>query len=678
MKELTDVCEIGVESASVGDEIYTLTIDLNVLEHLGINLYSNVPAVLTEVVANAWDANATEVEIDVDSGLQYISIRDNGFGMTVSDINNKFLRVGYKKRAGDVDLTPAPFYRPVMGRKGVGKLAPFSIAETIEVYSTCDGVKSALSMNVDAIKLAASDRDESGNPKDPEIYHPKPIAPKFCPDVNGTVIRLYDLKKERIRVENLAQRLARRFSVIGTKEFSVRISGRSSAPREITSKDRGDLDKLQYLWSIGGWSKPSWVEGVKREAELEGRLDGWPEGLQVKGWIGTVNKPKDLESAAGNLNVIVVLARGRLFQENILGDVNDGRYFMSYLVGQIEADFLDSTPEDDIATSDRQRVKEDDPRYAYLVSYLKSVLTKIEAKWSEWRPKDRTEDVKKVNPVVTEWFGSLKGVHLKHAEKLIGRIAAFDYDDPEEERVLLKHAVLGFERLRLTGNANELANAVSIGASALLPLLADLESVEASLYRDIVLGRLDVIRAFLAKIEANDLERTLQEFLFNHLWLIDPAWERVTGSEIIERPVNDEFDRIKAGLTEEEIRGRVDIKYRTITGKHVIIELKRPDRTVSVDELIGQGKKYKNALLKCLRERQREREPYEFIFVLGKPLKEENDIDGDEYIANQLGSIKGRVVNFQNLVTSAQEGYKEYLEANSKVDRIGKLVRSFD
>ncbi len=196
MKELTDVCEIGVESASVGDEIYTLTIDLNVLEHLGINLYSNVPAVLTEVVANAWDANATEVEIDVDSGLQYISIRDNGFGMTVSDINNKFLRVGYKKRAGDVDLTPAPFYRPVMGRKGVGKLAPFSIAETIEVYSTCDGVKSALSMNVDAIKLAASDRDESGNPKDPEIYHPKPIAPKFCPDVNGTVIRLYDLKKE--------------------------------------------------------------------------------------------------------------------------------------------------------------------------------------------------------------------------------------------------------------------------------------------------------------------------------------------------------------------------------------------------------------------------------------------------------------------------------------------------
>lgn len=41
--------------------IYKMTVDLNVLEHLGINLHSNIAAVLTEVVANAnaWDANAS-------------------------------------------------------------------------------------------------------------------------------------------------------------------------------------------------------------------------------------------------------------------------------------------------------------------------------------------------------------------------------------------------------------------------------------------------------------------------------------------------------------------------------------------------------------------------------------------------------------------------------------------
>jgi hypothetical protein len=39
--------------------IYKMTVDLNVLEHLCINLHSNIAAVLTEVVANAGDPNAS-------------------------------------------------------------------------------------------------------------------------------------------------------------------------------------------------------------------------------------------------------------------------------------------------------------------------------------------------------------------------------------------------------------------------------------------------------------------------------------------------------------------------------------------------------------------------------------------------------------------------------------------
>lgn len=39
--------------------IYEMTVDLNIIEHLGINLHSNIAAVLTEVMANAWDVNAS-------------------------------------------------------------------------------------------------------------------------------------------------------------------------------------------------------------------------------------------------------------------------------------------------------------------------------------------------------------------------------------------------------------------------------------------------------------------------------------------------------------------------------------------------------------------------------------------------------------------------------------------
>lgn len=35
---------------------YKMTVDLNVLDHLAEGLYSSVAAVITEAVANAWDA----------------------------------------------------------------------------------------------------------------------------------------------------------------------------------------------------------------------------------------------------------------------------------------------------------------------------------------------------------------------------------------------------------------------------------------------------------------------------------------------------------------------------------------------------------------------------------------------------------------------------------------------
>ena len=44
---------------------YYMTISLNVLNHMGLNLYSNTPAVLAEVIANAWDADATVVDVQL-------------------------------------------------------------------------------------------------------------------------------------------------------------------------------------------------------------------------------------------------------------------------------------------------------------------------------------------------------------------------------------------------------------------------------------------------------------------------------------------------------------------------------------------------------------------------------------------------------------------------------------
>lgn len=67
---------------------YNMRISLNVLQHLGIGLYSSFPAVLSEIVANAWDADATEVKINIDRENKQIIIIDNGHGMCIEDFKN--------------------------------------------------------------------------------------------------------------------------------------------------------------------------------------------------------------------------------------------------------------------------------------------------------------------------------------------------------------------------------------------------------------------------------------------------------------------------------------------------------------------------------------------------------------------------------------------------------------
>ncbi|MDG4594228.1 MAG: ATP-binding protein [Candidatus Contendobacter sp.] len=638
---------------------YELRIDLNVLEHLGFNLYSNVPAILTEMVANAWDADATRVDIRIDTSQDVIEILDDGHGMSSDDINNRYLRVGHRRRDKS-NFPKSPGGREVMGRKGLGKLSLFSIAGVVEVHTRKENQSSALRMEVKAIEAAA---------KDNKPYCPDPTTADLSPDLeHGTRLILRQLRKERVRVMNLRQRLARRFSILERDDFRVYVDD-----QEVTLADRDDLRHVQFLWTIGGWSLPDAVVNPLETITLDGSLPDWKDfSWQIRGWIGTVAKPRQLVTDSSNLNSIVVMARGRLFQENILDRLNDGRLFTKYLTGQIEADFLDDDEYTDIATSDRQRIIEDDERYRALESFLRQVLNKMDSKWSEWRRRHGTKEAKKEHPVLGEWLDNLPSGYRDQAEGLIGKIQKLTLDDEDARREVFRNAILAFERLRLRGSTHELENALAVGAERLLGLLADRDSLEASLYRDIVRNRLDVISHLEINIQDDEREKVLQEYLFKHLWLLDPSWERATGSEILENPINSEFGSIKAGLTDEEKNGRVDIKYRNLAGKHIIIELKRASRKVSSTDLATQGQKYRNALRKCLKDLNRDNEPHEFIFVVGTPLK---DADDQDYVKGQLASVNGRVVTYKQLIDSARQSYKEYLEASKELDRVYDLVQ---
>ena len=558
----------------------------------------------------AWDADGENVEIRIDPDSKWIEIVDDGVGMNVVDMNDKYLRVGYRRREEDEEYGKFTAKgRQVMGRKGLGKLSLFSIAKVIDVQSAKDGQSHGLRMSVDGIHRSVERKEP--------FYRPDPLSDEVITVMKGTKIVLREIKRQRLGrgAAALRKRLARRFSVIGELcDFRIIIDG-----KPITTEDRGDLPIAQFLWRFGDFEPaPSSIPGVLEQEKLPNRFVPWPEGWSVDGWLGTARLPKQLDSEdAGNLNGIVVFARGRLFHENILDKVNDGRLYTKYLTGQIEADFLDDDDKPDIATSDRQRVQEDDERYAALLAFLRSSLTKVEKRWTEWRRKHEVEKAKETSPALAEWFATLPEGFRKSAETLVAKLSALPVDEEDDRKLLYRHGILAFERMRIRGSTEEFIASVP-DVDKLLSVLADRDALEAALYRDIVKSRLDAIKDFQGIVDEDAKEKVLQQYLFDHLWLLDPAWERATDSEIMESRLTKECV-ITNDLSEKERLGRVDIAYRTNAGKHIIVELKKAGRKMKLLELQEQGQTYVDKLRKILLAQDENSPNIEVVFVLGKP-----------------------------------------------------------
>jgi hypothetical protein len=642
-----------------------MRLDLNVLRHLGLRLYSNIAAVLSEAVANAWDADASTVKIFIDPSGEFIDIQDDGRGMTVAEANARFLNVGYDKRGSEGSKSRKG--RLLMGRKGIGKLALFSIADTVRVISH-------RSHEVHGFAMSASDIEASIKAR--EEYRPLAVRDaKFQARrqklKRGTWIRLEDLKKraKAQTVTALRKRIARRFSVFG-RGFKVLVNS-----DRIELADRDDLSRCQFLWEFeGGEETPeNVIPHVERRAELASvlRIEGVPQ--QVRGWIGSARQPKDLETdEAGNLNSIIVLARGRLIQENILDRVNASGLFTKYLTGQIEADFLDLDEADDIATSDRQRVIEDDPRYRALLEFLRTSLNAIDQQWTRWRADMGTREAINAYPGIEKWLDALPQKTQLSAKRVIGSIQGLALSDEQDRESLLRYGLVAFERLRLTESTKQLEEALETRAEELLPLIGENDQLEAALYLDIIRARLQVIKSFEGLVDGNEKEKVLQQFLFDHLWLLDPSWERAAGSERMEKRVQAEFSGIDAKLTRAERAGRVDIKYRTMAGKHVIIELKRYTVGFSPFDLLKQGAKYRTATRKILRESARAQEPVEIVFVVGQAASD----DDPEEAAKAVAAINGRIVTYEQLIQGAIGAYTEYLQQRKKIDTIEALLKT--
>ena len=333
-------------------EKYTMRISRLTIDKLGIQMYDRVSAVLAELIANAYDADAEHLKVTLPFGtylsrrregqvedLGYeIVITDDGGGMTAQEVNDYYLNVGYNRRVGRSERTPQ-FQRKVMGRKGIGKLAPFGICHEVEVVSaggdqTDRGyMVSNLILNLDDILDEKT--DELGNVLP---YNPKPSSRdgSFAESA-GTTLILRRFDRRRVPTgEELDRQLAARFG-LSQENWSV-----------VLEDSAGESDSVEL-----GTLQVDMMTGTRID------VDGRPVKVEnqyfpVSGWVGYAKDPYKDEVMAG----VRIYARGKLVAQTRDFEMKTGftgEFKMrSYLTGAIHADWLDE--DEDFVRTDRQDI----------------------------------------------------------------------------------------------------------------------------------------------------------------------------------------------------------------------------------------------------------------------------------------------------------------------------------
>ena len=538
--------------------------DIGAIKHLGLQMYSTLPPVIAELVSNAWDADAPKVEITIPTtplttGTEIV-IRDYGKGMSDDDVRNAYFIVGRDKRqAEQTDTTENG--RKVHGRKGIGKFSAFGIANKIEVETVKNGEASHFVLDYEAMEKAAGNR---------EIEIP-PLTPTNTIE-EGTKVTLKDFRKFKNRsvdIKAVRRALARRFSIISEENgFEVIINGEPISPeeRDLTRLLDKDSDNNLYIW---------------RYEDVEILPDS---DFKVSGWIGALDRTT--RSIDGIERGIVLMARGKLVQEPFVFDAVVGQqYFLSYIVGELHAEFVDEA-EDTISTTRNSLVWDTEANRAFKEWGQKEV-NRIAREWAQRRSADNLKELSE-NPVYKNFVDEAKRIDNRRlkgvADKLVKSVVEQNpLADSKGQETIVQFCLDFMEFDSFQELAEEIQNSEITEVERLLKLFREWEVLEAKEMMRVTEGRITTIEKLDQLIKENALEvPVLHKFLKEFPWVLDPRWslidDEVTYSDLLrnkfpeanDTPIKDrriDFLCVKEGTT------------------LVVVEIKRPHSRVSNKEL---------------------------------------------------------------------------------------------
>lgn len=531
---MTTTSELG--AAGAGEEgDYELRISRLTIDKLGVKLYDRVSAVVAELVANAYDADATSVTVRLPLATQLdvpppggkewtVVVEDDGHGLTPKEARRFYLRVGADRRKpGGAGARSRERGRPVMGRKGIGKLAPFGICRRIDVLSS-GGTKTdqgylTSHFALDFVKIVNEDTDE------PVRLDKGPEDGTYRSD-RGTRITLTGFLPKRVPDgDTFMRQLERRFA-LADPDFGVEV-------QDTRNPSSAALPMQQFAVEIVEGTR---IDVSQRPVHLE---DG--STLPATGWVAMAKEAYKNEEMAG----VRIYARGKIVAttrdfEQPAGYTGEFAT-RSYLVGQISADWLDEDEGDDLIRTDRQSILWESTRGAALRAWGAELTKEIGRRSREPRRaivRKRFRDVAQLERRARERFQdeSVVKVALELGDAIGGfaaedELTDDDYVDGLATVILsvaphqaLISAFKDFERQRLGGSEPSLANLLDLFGKTRVAEAASYSQIAAERVR--VLDELDAIVFDTARDEA-----ALQRIITSAPWLIQPDWTVITANQ---------------------------------------------------------------------------------------------------------------------------------------------------
>jgi hypothetical protein len=111
------------------------TADSGALAHLGRDSIKDHTTAVLELVKNGYDADATNVEIEINitgDNKSFIRISDSGTGMTKDEVLKKWLRIGFSSKRIE---TISKKGRRKTGEKGIGRLSADRLGSSINLIT---------------------------------------------------------------------------------------------------------------------------------------------------------------------------------------------------------------------------------------------------------------------------------------------------------------------------------------------------------------------------------------------------------------------------------------------------------------------------------------------------------------------------------------------------------------